>query len=629
MDISGCIQYLRDVIDVLKQEVAESKIDRYEKALEDIERRKKDPCLNVALIGDFSSGKSTFINSFIQKELLKTAWLATTAVPTHIMYHDGATKIFVECTDHVCYQVDKEKERELLEKRLGISLPREEKSLIAALSTDNRFSEDIKLIRIWTQGSVNFKDICIIDTPGVNPGAADTKKHVEMTREVLRKYADATIVLFQSTMVYTHSFEMFLKENASHFMNDAVFIITMMDLKEQEERDELTEYVRNRLKEAFSLENPRVYGCSAKYASVISRGISDEEGYDLWKQEFDILREEILQYMEAERTRIIGIRLQKLLVSLMKELDEEVRDSMNVISARLKLLEENSVENLKVELKANKEKYSCRIQRIYRELNAEKKYNQLFSRMIQRAEAEIDSCSKIRGDFSDSITGYMNYHFQRMLEAEQKLFRNNLEKEMQPVCYLVNQFAKEEQKLFEKYNVALQKSVGNLIALPDLATAQGNLENISYSDMGNIEMFFALATMIAAMPLYILDEIFGTNTLDTLGDALSVFLDGWVNLFSNLSNKKREAKSRARQIITEIKNGNKDKFLSEIKKQEEKVWKSMEDIVSACEESYRRVYSYRMEEFKKEKASAQSEMEKKKNIHRKLDDLLKSIGEGR
>lgn len=47
--------------------------------------RLHDPEFRLAIVGDFSCGKSTFPNAFIGEELLTTDNLQTTAIPTEIL----------------------------------------------------------------------------------------------------------------------------------------------------------------------------------------------------------------------------------------------------------------------------------------------------------------------------------------------------------------------------------------------------------------------------------------------------------------------------------------------------------------------------------------------------------------
>ena len=58
------------------------------KQIERIKKRCSDKNFYLAVIGEFSSGKSTFINALLRDDLLKTSALVATATTTKITYSD-------------------------------------------------------------------------------------------------------------------------------------------------------------------------------------------------------------------------------------------------------------------------------------------------------------------------------------------------------------------------------------------------------------------------------------------------------------------------------------------------------------------------------------------------------------
>lgn len=318
MDLRECLQYAEEVARRLSG-LPDSKKRRFQQMITGIRSRFGNPYLHTALIGDFSTGKSTFINALLGQELLKTAWYATTAVPTLIYHHDqDDIVILVETQDGGKYQMDRPEQRALLQRRLDIRLPAEERELIALLSTSNQ--PNLKRIRVRVRSHERLRYICIIDTPGVNPGAEEAREHIKKTQDVLCGYADATVVLFQATQVYSGSFKRFLEENAQRFMNEAVFVITMMDIVSPDQRDGLITYVKNQLRQGFHIEEPIVCGCCAR--AVFTQRPSEEER--LWADSFDSLREGLIRYMAERRRGILYRQASSLLEKLLRELDGEV-----------------------------------------------------------------------------------------------------------------------------------------------------------------------------------------------------------------------------------------------------------------------------------------------------------------
>lgn len=338
MNLNECTRYAVSVIDQLPNLSLQKK--RYwKKELDRIRQKTANPFLYVALIGDFSTGKSTFINALVKKDILKTAWQATTAVPTYLFYHDGdEEQILVETLDKKRYRLDDEKQRSEFEKRWNIRLPSEAKDRVAFLSANNALAGRLRRIAIRVSGFEGLRHICLIDTPGVNPGAKEAAFHAKRTQEVLREEADAAIILFQETQIFSGSFQRFLLENAGRFMDDAVFVITMMDLAAQEERENLMEYVRAQLRRTFGLEEPPVFGCCAR--AVLSGKDDSESRY--WTASFDRMRKQLLWYLSENRERILRKQLARLLEHLIGELDAAVTADLSAIEQRKKCLEEKT-----------------------------------------------------------------------------------------------------------------------------------------------------------------------------------------------------------------------------------------------------------------------------------------------
>ena len=61
---------------------------KYQEQLKELEKRYNDPVLKLAVIGDFNTGKSTFINALLKKSLLSTDNVPTTVIPTYMRW-DG------------------------------------------------------------------------------------------------------------------------------------------------------------------------------------------------------------------------------------------------------------------------------------------------------------------------------------------------------------------------------------------------------------------------------------------------------------------------------------------------------------------------------------------------------------
>lgn len=380
MYISECIQYTADVVYQLP-ELSSQRKSYFLKKVENIQKRAKNPLLRTALIGNFNSGKSTFINAMIGQEILKMAWHETTAAPVMIVHHNReGVRILAETIDGENFLLEDRESRNLLEKKLSVQIPEEPGDAIACLSASNAIAQQIKRVEIRVKLDEKMRKICLIDTPGVNPGAVESKFHAQKTKDALQKYADATIILFQAAQVYSASFRKFLEENAAVFLNEAAFGITMLDVVEESERTDLLDFVTCQLEQSFGLKNPKVFGCCAKAALLKQTDCESRR----WAKQFDDTKEELLLYMEAHRKQIIRRQLGDLLQDLVKELDEEAKQRIVRLDQKKAALEETAIFHMGGQM--DKDEYK----RVYAEKYKEYLYDQ------QRLEMLSERCGQMR-----------------------------------------------------------------------------------------------------------------------------------------------------------------------------------------------------------------------------------------
>lgn len=618
MKTKECIAYLGEVLQGLT-EIPENKKQYYADMLNKIKQRENNPNLNVAIIGDFSSGKSTFINAFLQKDILKTAWLATTAIPTHILYHDKEkTNIIVRGNDGQEYNLSKIGDRTSLEKKLSISLSGDDKSVIATLSATNDYEGKISEIFLYVSSFKELKKICIIDTPGVNPGDEAAREHIKQTQSVLREYADSTIVLFQSTRVLTNSFNLFLEENAGHFMDEAIFVITMMDIPNEDEREEILNYARNGIKERFHINNPKLFSCSAMYAEASRHDKENEH----WRQEFDSLRNSIINHMRKRRTKIIERQISKLLRQLIEELKEEIEFNSALIEEQLDILNSNSIENLRGGMNSNYSIYSKRLNQTWESIGFERRYNAMFDSIIASARGSLNECQKIRGDDIRSITGYMSNYLPHTIKYNQESFSKELTLAMTPVNAILSDYYKENEQIFKQFSI----NIGRSDKADDKDISKVNYDNdignVNYVDESIVEILGGLAGVAVALPFMVVDGLLGTEISDAIVNAVDGIRNGLVNMFADLSGRKRKVIATVENSMKSKRDENRTAFLNSIKESKAKIDQSMKNIEKEFSKKYRSIYSERKMKFEAEKENLEGKIKYNTETLEKLEKYL-------
>jgi len=621
MDTDECLSYLEKVIHTLT-EIPYSKKRSCFDLLDRIKRRKSDPNLNAAIIGDFSSGKSTFINAFLQRDLLKTAWKATTAIPTHIFYHNKEqTTIVIHGIDGYEYNLDKDEDKALLEKKLGISLSDDDKSIIATLSATNRFADVISTVYIYVSSSSDLKNICIIDTPGVNPGESSAKNHIQQTQKVLREYADLTIILYQSMRVLANSFNLFLDENASHFMDEAVFVITMMDMPDEDERGTILEYAENGLRERFNIDDPKLFGCSAIYADPGAQGMENEQ----LKREFDGLRSNIIGYMHKRRSAIIERQISKLLRDLIEELKGEIETYSGQIKNRLDTLRKNSIENLRSQMNSIYSQYSKRLDQKWNSIGFLRRYNAMFDRITANARSQLLYCRQIRGDDIMSITGYMTNYLPLNIKSSRESFSKELAAETESVNKIISDYYRENRELFESFSINLghsKKTNGRNI---DKLNYDKEIGEVGYIDESMVELLGLTAGVVVALPFVLVDAVLGTDIGDTIVKAVNGLRNGLINRFADLQSRKKKAIAAVETSMKKQKDENRDAFLQSVYANKEKINRSMKNTEEFFSKKYRAIYAERKQIFAKEKKSLEEKIKTNTEMLVKMEDYLKQL----
>lgn len=162
------IQILRNI------EYFSETVDIYKQRLQDNEFR-------IAVVGEFSSGKSTFINAFIKRDILKHGSSETTAVITRVQNVSPDSTLAYNA--NVTYYDNR------TEKILKLD---DLKEYTTTTSSKYNVVNAIKSVEVYVPFVENKHNITIIDTPGLN-GMADG--HREQTMDII-KSAHACIYLF-------------------------------------------------------------------------------------------------------------------------------------------------------------------------------------------------------------------------------------------------------------------------------------------------------------------------------------------------------------------------------------------------------------------------------------------------
>lgn len=347
------------------------KKETYMQELQKLQKRFRDPEFRLAIIGNFSSGKSTFLNALFGRELLAISDLPATAIPTYIrwnkkeamersqMYDKQDTQepfIMLTTKDGKEYPLT-DMGHKKLKKEKRIRLPRDVGEAIDYLTTTNALIGTIEKVDISFPERDGFDNFCLIDTPGINPGDEESRKHVLQTQNVLRKEADAAMILYTVLNAMARDTKQFMEENAEHLMEDAIIVLTKADLIPENQIEKVMRYTRKVTREQFCQRDPRVYCISAgravEYNSKRAVGEKDRE----WKEGFDRMVGEVMKLLQVRRTEIISRRIASVIEGMVETISQSVFAETERLEKEREILQESSAARLEEELDNMKTAY--------------------------------------------------------------------------------------------------------------------------------------------------------------------------------------------------------------------------------------------------------------------------------
>ncbi|MGB3638661.1 MAG: dynamin family protein [Rivularia sp. (in: cyanobacteria)] len=451
--------------------------------LQYIEKRTTDATLYLAVLGEFSSGKSTFINALLRQRLLKSARVATTASATYIKY--GHIKsVSVTFSNQKCIRATESNYSQLCKtiSELKTDLPKKPSlnQLIDLLTSDQAVANWVKRIDIWLPEERLKSGLSIIDTPGIGAGVDYTHNHASVTQTVIKESADAAIVLIPSSAPMSDTLISFLRTTASHFLHRCVFVVTAMDDREEEEREQIINFVKGKLKEKLGLVNPMVLESAAITMLPIAKIPSYKQDiWSYWQRQFIGLETIFLREMIRQRNVIISERLVCLLQAIFLELNQDIEDKQKKLALEEQYLNANSVTAIEEVLKKLFEQ--C-IEKISRQGNiCKSNLSSKKNKFSSDIKAEVSNIINENGwDIIHNYDNAVEPKIREAVEAEGQKFVRKVNKDIKKLQKCCEEVSYEFREQFEK-NYQNLKALGVNIAIPSLTVSSVSITSISFT----------------------------------------------------------------------------------------------------------------------------------------------------
>lgn len=317
----------------LLREISQNIDNDYEKDIEEIENLLNDDSYKIAVIGEFSVGKSTFLNSIIGKRILYSSAQEATGVLTTIK---NSEKMLAE----IIYDDSRSEP-------IGLSKENSYFELKSYLDKNRNDNKNIKNVNISYPIVGIDKDVLLLDTPGLQ-GIRD--KELLITKEVLKE-AHATIVLVDYKGLTGTELNL-LKGNLKEFgrikTKEIILVINkiseLYSTRSKEEAlakiNRVVESVKATLKEN-SLDNIKVFALDSRdylwgrdvtlFNQVIEESDSNvnklltQEEY-LERSSFNVFREYLNRFLSKDsRTKAFYEDIKERILILLEEFKKELQ----------------------------------------------------------------------------------------------------------------------------------------------------------------------------------------------------------------------------------------------------------------------------------------------------------------
>ncbi len=428
-------------------------IDNYIKLIDKINSKDK---IELVVIGELSNGKSTLINTLINRDILPTGVGATTS--KIISIQKGSNKIISDKKELLLSNND-DKNAELIEE----------------LITSNKDGK----IYIYLNDFI-FENTILIDTPGVN----DTNEERKLLTYEYAPYSDIVIFIADISKGFT-KFEKEFFDNIHESIKEKTFILF-------NKIDSIKNYKVNAPKnylKSIGFENFRAYGISA---SLALDGILDNNSEALKKSQIQEFLNDLKEYIKNNsKNEILKARVVKILNKINDLANEQISNYIKYYN--------KDIDSVNLELK-NVEK---NLTQLNREFNIKK-------RELNTRVGEITAIIyKIFSDLKSKLKAKLNalYNIDRKIEFLQNRFKFLVDEALEEISkntkgifqkiYIANiEFKNSDILLYKietklntlsKTNERLTPIINRYFKLKKLDNIDDNIKNYVYKTLNKIE----------------------------------------------------------------------------------------------------------------------------------------------
>lgn len=342
--------------------LSEEKRSSLSKQLNRIKKRISDKKIYLGIVGEFSTGKSTLINSLIGEDFFVTNAIQGTTTTITKLEYGKKIGLKIEFTSGKMLRYDSNKTEILKLYRPDVyeHLSFWEKMTMRTLdmlhsntsdkfllevfdhiTTSDEISKTLAEVTVYYPSILLNNGIVIVDTPGTD---SLTPSHAEITRHAIKEICDIAFVIIPATQPLSQSLIDYVDDNLGDIADKCIYFITKIELiRRAIERTHLLNGVVQRVTNYLNVENPKVVFAPSLLSleekgvvekTGITEHLSENEQIELCSQfESDI--NNILDQIYNEREQTIKDKIQRLTSFLRDELQADIRSKNNELKKEL------------------------------------------------------------------------------------------------------------------------------------------------------------------------------------------------------------------------------------------------------------------------------------------------------
>lgn len=400
-----------------------------EKQLSAIVDKQNDNLLNISVIGEFSTGKSSFINALVGYELLAVnAIQGTTVAITIIEYSE---KFSITLTDF-----------------LGKSSKRVYKSIdslrqqLHIYTTDATYAKKIDYVTVTLPSIILKNGYRIIDTPGTN---SLELWHEEVTCRAIRELSDLSIILTDATQSMPATLMSFLDNTLGESVKNCAFVANKIDRIREKERDGIIKFIGKKICQNFDIEESMVL----PFSSVALTNSFAKETVNVDSGSFLLTTsslERLLTYTAKQRLRAQAQKMLHLVDDIYSTLDNNIKSIATQYQQELQMLERSKQTDFKPFIS---KQIVMRQKNFLAEANdykykVESVCESLASNAKSCIETKIEDCANL-----DSLSDYIKGSLSDNIKDEGQSIISGTEAQFRELRKLFNKELKKFQKEFE------------------------------------------------------------------------------------------------------------------------------------------------------------------------------------